>query len=487
MRSNPADTTLSVGQAHIPVTAGDGMHNRTSQVVPGRSDLATFALGLGIFLILFDVTAVVVALPGIAKDLGFAIAGAAWVIDAYSLALTGAVVASGALADRFGRRRAMLAGNAVFLIASIACGAATSGPLLLIARAVQGVGAAFMVTGAIALVAGAFPDPGRRARAFSVIGVISGVAMALGPTLGGLLASCFGWRWIFYANVPFCVLLALAVPRFVAETNDPDGRSLDPVGIALLTTSLGLAIDALLRRDASLVVRAVCVIASATVALMFVLQQWRSPRPVLDPRVFATSAMAGAAALLTSIQFGYWAVLVYLPLFLSTGLLVSMDVAGVALLAATLPMLLVPLIGGRFVRQWGWRRFFIVAFGIIAMGDVLLVFAALSASPAMRLPATIAGMLTIGVGAALANPQMSNVVLALAPPTQAGMASAVTMVVRQAGFSISIAALGAALRTTDMAAAFATPFVLAACGASAAMIAALVLLPAKSFENRAAD
>ena len=127
MRSNPADTTLSVGQAHIPVTAGDGMHNRTSQVVPGRSDLATFALGLGIFLILFDVTAVVVALPGIAKDLGFAIAGAAWVIDAYSLALTGAVVASGALADRFGRRRAMLAGNAVFLIASIACGAATSG------------------------------------------------------------------------------------------------------------------------------------------------------------------------------------------------------------------------------------------------------------------------------------------------------------------------------------------------------------------------
>jgi predicted MFS family arabinose efflux permease len=191
--------------------------------------------------------------------------------------------------------------------------------------------------------------------------------------------------------------------------------------------------------------------------------------------------------LLTSIQFGYWAVLVYLPLFLSTGLLVSMDVAGVALLAATLPMLLVPLIGGRFVRQWGWRRFFIVAFGIIAMGDVLLVFAALSASPAMRLPATIAGMLTIGVGAALANPQMSNVVLALAPPTQAGMASAVTMVVRQAGFSISIAALGAALRATDMAAAFATPFVLAACGASAAMIAALVLLPAKSFENRAAD
>ena len=338
-------------------------------------------------------TAVVVAMPAIAKDLGFAVAGAAWVIDAYSLAFTGALLASGALADRFGRRRAMLAGNAVFLMASIACGLATSGPQLLTARVVQGVGAAFMVTGAIALVAGAFPNHGQRTRAFGIIGVISGVAMALGPTLGGLLASWFGWRWIFYANIPFCLALALAVPRVVAETNDPDGRPLDPLGVVLLTISLGLAIDALLRRDASLAVRAGCLVASAAAALVFVLQQWRSPRPVLDPRVFATSAMAGVGALLTAIQFGYWAVLVYLPLFLSAGLLVSIEVAGVALLAATLPMLLVPLSGGRFVTRWGWRRFFIVAFGILAIGDLFLVFAALSASPAVRLAATIAGML----------------------------------------------------------------------------------------------
>src|SRR3954454_15841633 len=165
----------------------------------------------------------------------------------------------------------------------------------------------------------------------------------------------------------------------------------------------------------------------------------------------------GVGALLTAIQFGYWAVLVYLPLFLSAGLLVSMEVAGVALLAATLPMLLVPLIGGRFVTQWGWRRFFVVAFGIIAAGDALLALAAISSSPAMRLATTITGMLTIGVGAALANPQMSRVVLALAPSTYLGMASAVTLIVRQAGFAISIAALGATLTTTDMATAFAAP------------------------------
>jgi predicted MFS family arabinose efflux permease len=255
------------------------------------------------------------------------------------------------------------------------------------------------------------------------------------------------------------------------------------VGVALLTISLGLAIDALLRRDGSLPVRATCLAGGAMAALLFVLQQRHRSRPVLDPRVFATPAMAGVGALLTAIQFGYWAVLVYLPLFLSAGLLVSMEVAGVALLAATLPMLLVPLIGGRFVTQWGWRRFFVVAFGIIAAGDALLALAAISSSPAMCLAATITGMLTIGVGAALANPQMSSVVLALAPPTQTGMASAVTLIVRQAGFAISIAALGATLTTTDMATAFAAPFALATLAALAAIVAALILLPARSAQQ----
>jgi EmrB/QacA subfamily drug resistance transporter len=450
------------------------------EVKRDRSFLVTLVLGLGIFLVPFDVTVVVVALPGIAKSLDFSVDGAAWVIDAYSLAFTGALLASGGLADRFGRRRSMLAGNAVFLVASIACGVATNGRMLLAARAVQGVGAAFLVTGALALIAGTFPNREQRARAFGIVGVVSGVAMALGPTLGGMLAAWFGWRWIFYANIPFCMALALAVPQFIAETSEENGRPLDPLGVALLTIALGLLIDALLRRDGSLTLRFSCLAGSAAVALLFVLQQWRRPHPVLDPRVFATSPMVAVGALLTAIQFGYWALLVYLPLFLSAGLSMSMEVAGITLLAATLPMLLIPLIGGRFVTDWGWRRFFMVAFGIIVTGDGLLVSAALAADPMKRLAVAIAGMLTIGVGAALANPQMSGVALALAPPAQAGMTSAMTLIVRQAGFSISIAALGASLGTTDIAAAFAVPFSLAALAALFAMIAALFLLPAKS-------
>jgi len=445
-----------------------------------RSVLTTLALGLSTFLILFDVTAVVVAMPAIAKDVGLDIAGLAWVIDAYSLAFAAALLASGALADRFGRRRCMLAGNAVFLVASVACGMALSEQMLLAARVAQGIGAAFMATGGTALVAIAFPNVAERSRAFGVLGVIAGVAMALGPTLGGFLASWLGWRWIFFANVPFCLALALVVPRLVAEANDREGRRLDPIGIALLTMSLSLAIDALLRRDGSFALRASCLIAGMALAFVFLWQQWRSPRPVRDPRVFATSAMAGVATLLTAIQFGYWAVLVYLPFFLSAALHLSMDMAGVALLVATLPMLLVPLVGGRLATRWGWRRLFITAFGLVAIGDVSLVIAALSDGPGLRLAAAIAGMAIIGVGAALANPQLSGVALALAPPIQAGMASAVTFVVRQVGFALGIAVLGLTLGAVDASATFAQPFALAALVALLGVVAASVLLPAKS-------
>lgn len=182
--------------------------------------------------------------------------------------------------------------------------------------------------------------------------------------------------------------------------------------------------------------------------------------------------------MLTALQFGYWAVLVYLPLFLSTGLHMSMERTGTVLLAATLPMLLVPLIGGRLATHWGWRCLFAMAFGLIALGDVSLLVAAPSGSPGMRLAATAAGMIAIGIGAALTNPQLAGVALAFAPATQAGMTSAVTMIVRQAGFAVSIAALGVTLDTVNAAATFAQAFALAALVALLGMSAALLLIPA---------
>jgi len=452
--------------------AGISTYLRTSAHMPG------LALALAAFLTQFDVTAVVVAMPAIGRDLGFGVTGFAWVMDAYSLAFTATLLASGALADRYGRRRALLVGNILFLAASLACGLASDGPALWTARAVQGVGAAFVITGAIALLASAYPKAEDRARAFGFMGVISGIAMALGPTLGGVISAWFGWRWIFLANIPPCVLIAWAVPRLVDETRDADGRPLDIAGIILLTLALGLTVEALLAGRDAPTYAALGLFAGAVLLRVFVVRQRRQVRPMLDPAVFARRVMVGIAVLLFAVSFGYWAVLVYLPLFLRASFGWSPELAGLALLAATVPMLVLPPIGGRLVTRWGWRRLFATGLAVTAAGDLLLAGSCASPDGTIRLGVVLLGMACIGTGAALAHPQLSGVVVALVPSDQAGMASAVTVVARQAGFAIGIAVLGAALASDTRAEGFVAPFTLAAVSALAGLCAALLLLPA---------
>jgi predicted MFS family arabinose efflux permease len=180
--------------------------------------------------------------------------------------------------------------------------------------------------------------------------------MALGPSLGGMISSGLGWRWIFLANLPFCALIALVVPRIVAEMRDDTDRPLDWLGVVVLTLALGLVIDAILEARHSLIRMAIGLAAGAGLVALFAARQRRQPRPMLDPAVFASRPMAGVAALLLAVSAGYWAVLVYLPLFLGTAFGWTARSAGLGLLAATLPMLVIPPFGGRLASRLGWWR-----------------------------------------------------------------------------------------------------------------------------------
>ena len=425
------------------------------------------------FLTQLDVTAVVVAMPAIGTDLGFGTAGYAWVMDAYSLAFTATLLASGALADRHGRRRILLVGNALFAVASLACGLAWDGPTLWAARAAQGFAAAFVITGSIALTASAYPDPADRAQAFGLAGIVSGAAMAIGPTLGGAVAAWLGWRWIFLANVPFCLLAAWIVPRLVAEERADDARPLDPAGIALLTLALGLAIETLLAGHTTghIVIGAA---ASLVFAALFIVQQRARPRPLVDFTLLAQPAMIAVALLLITVSVGYWAVLVYLPLFLATTFALSSGQSGVMMLAATLPMIFLPPLAGRLATRWGWRVLFTTGLVLIAAGDVVL---ALGPTGTRAFAATLLGMAVIASGAALVQSQLSGAVVTLAPPAQSGMASALTIVMRQGGFAIGIALVGACLAADSTPGDYTTAFSLAAGASAVGAAAAWLLLP----------
>ncbi len=440
-----------------------------------RARLIAATLGLGGFLANFDVTSVVVVMPAIGTDLGIRVDSLAWIIDAYSIAFTATLLVAGALADRFGRRRTLIIGNIWFLVASLACGLAWNSPLFLAARAVQGGGAAFLVTGTFALIATAFPAPGARARAFGIVGVVSGVAMALGPSLGGIIGSGLGWRWIFLANLPFCVLIALAVPRFVSEMRDGTEKPLDWPGVVILTLALGLVIESILEARHSLIHMAIGLAAGAGLVALFAARQRRQPRPMLDPAVFASRPMTGVAALLLAVSVGYWAVLVYLPLFLGTGFGWTAKAAGLGLLAATLPMLVIPPFGGRLASRLGWRRLFASALTLIAIGGCALAVAALTEPRVLALTWTFGGMMLIGTGAALSHPQLSGAVMALAPPEASGMASAVTVIARQTGFAMGVAALGALMPSNLDGAGFVWPFGVAAVASVCGVLACLLL------------
>lgn len=426
-------------------------------------------LALSVSLANFDVTVVAVVLPAIRDELGFSISATAWVMDAYSLAFAGSLFAAGALADRFGRRRMLLLGNAGFALASLLCGLTWDGPTLWFARALQGLCAAFYITGGLAAISLAYPisNTAARARAFGIIGVTSGAAMALGPTLGGFVAAGFGWRWVFLINLPICILCDWAVRRVIEESRDEEGRALDLPGVLLLTLAIALPVQALLHSDGDLRWRCAATVAGLLLGIVLVWQQKRRAKPMLDPMLFRRREAIGIGCLLLSLSAGYWAVLIYLPLYLQAAFGLGMEQAGVAMLTATVPMLALPPVGVWATQRYGWQANFTVGMLLLGSGLVLLVIAVLQTA---TLWFALGAMLLMASGAGLSNSQVSGALVALAPPDRAGMASAMATTLRQAGFAIGIALLGAVSGGVDYAVAFGVAAAAAMLGAAAAAL-----------------
>ncbi|MGU3420794.1 MFS transporter [Methylobacterium sp. D54C] len=417
-----------------------------------------------------DLTAVALVLPAIAAAFDLDVGTAAWITEAYSVAFMGTLLIAGALADRYGRRRMLLAGNMAFAVTSLGCGLAGGAATLCAARAFQGASAAFVITGALASLSFAYPLPAERARAFGLLGVTTGAAMVLGPSLGGLLAAALGWRAVFLVNLPICLAVACAVPSKVAETFDPEGRPLDIPGVALLSGGLLACVLALLDGSASVPTRAMLVTGALGLGLVFVRRQRGQARPMLDPALVTRREPLGIACALVALSIGYWSVLVYLPLALKAVYGLATDEIGLAMLALTLPMLVLPPQGARLAVRWGWPRLFGFGLLVLAAGTAAL---ALTLHWDRPLAETVVAMLVAASGAGLINAQVSGALIASAPAARAGMASSFSSTLRQGGFALGIALLGAVAGAGPEGEAFAPAFAVAA---SAAFFGAIAVI-----------
>ncbi|NUW46775.1 MFS transporter [Nonomuraea rhodomycinica] len=396
---------------------------------------------LSMFLVGLDTTIVNVGLPAIGRGLGVGTRGLEWVVDAYTLVLASLLISSGALADRFGRRRVFQLGLAVFGAASLACALAPSVGALAAARAAQGVGASMLSPVALAIVVNAMPDPKERAQAIGVWASVFGLSMAAGPVTGGALIAEFGWRSVFWVNAPVIVAALALSMMFVPESRAPRARRLDLPGQALLTVVIGVSVGVLIEgprigwtSPAALAAYALAAVATAGFGWV----ECRRSEPLMDPRLFRRPVFGGAV-------LGAVAVFVALNVTLLLTTLYLQHARGwtpLAAGAATLPMavgatLCAPL-SGHLVGRLGPRPPLVLAGGFITAGGLCLV--GLDQGTSVHL--LLAAYALIGIGFGFANAPITNTAVSGLPPARAGVAGAITSTARQFGSALGIAVAG---------------------------------------------
>ncbi|MER6736054.1 MFS transporter [Streptomyces puniciscabiei] len=401
------------------------------------------AVCLGTFMLLLDVTIVVVALPDMAASLHASLGDLQWVVDGYALALAALLLGAGAAADILGRRRVHVAGVVLFAAASLLCGLSTGPALLVAARALQGIGAAAMLATTLPLLGSVYQGR-QRSAALGVWGAVSGGAAAVGPVLGGLLTEGPGWRWIFFVNLPVSVVEVWLTLRAVPESRGPRGMRVDWAGMAAFAGFGGGVTYAVVRagEDGWTAPAALVAFGCAALALaVFVVVERRTAHPLLDLSLLRRPAFVGVMLGAFAFNGAAFGVTPYLSIWMQTLLGMSPVRGGLTLLPMTVAAMLVAVLVGRLLH--GVPARLTIGGGLLLIGTGNLCQAVLDAGASWTV--LVPGFVLVGVGTGFVGPTVAGAALASVPPERAGMAGGAVNTVRQLGYALGVAVLGTVL------------------------------------------
>jgi EmrB/QacA subfamily drug resistance transporter len=398
------------------------------------------AVCAGMFMLLLDVTIVIVAQPSIQAGLHASFSDVQWTLDAYALTLASLLLTSGVLADRYGRRLLFTIGLAVFTLGSLLCGLAADPLMLILSRSGQGIGGAMMFATSLALLGHSFRGR-ERGVAFGVWGAVVGIATALGPVLGGVITTDWDWRGIFLVNVPVGVF-ALAVTFWrTEESRSPHPAPPDWAGFLLLTSGLVSLVYGLIRAGENSWSDAVviaCLAAGVVLLGAFGLTERRVAHPMFDVSLLRVPTFSGGAIAAFAMNGSLYAMLLYFVIYLQDVLGYSALGAGLRIAIISLAQLVTSVIAGRLSERVPTR--WLIGPGLLLVGIGLIVMAGLNGASSWT--HLIPGFIVAGLGGGLVNPPLASTAIGVVPPYKAGMASGVNTTFRQIGIAAGIAALG---------------------------------------------
>jgi EmrB/QacA subfamily drug resistance transporter len=410
--------------------------------IPHRSILTLIAAYLGLFVGLVDANAINLALPAVRDELGGGISGAQWTIDAYNITFAAVLLSAGSLCDRFGRRRLLRLGLIVFVVASLACAAAPSLPLLLTARATQGVGAALMLPQGLAITAAAFPGAVERARATAAWAMAAALSTAIGPILGGVLTDTVGWRYIFWLNAPVGLLALLMTRRYLPESRDDEAAKVDTGGQMLAMLSLAtLTIVLVEGRTLPAGWFVALAVVAATGLVGFVISQKRATAPMLPLDLFGSRRLTAALVATFTMTFGIYGLLLVNSFVFQQER--GQSALTTALLFLPMPityLLLIPVVNA-VAHRTGPRPSMTAGLCLMAAG--LLLYAGIG--PHGYIWLVEMSFVLAGAGLALNTGPAVGLAMSTVPVRRAGLASGVVNLARLVGITVGVAVLGSAM------------------------------------------